>query len=474
MRVVIDTVVFLESDPRKISVLCEHGIERRHRLQVQNRDSPELEAWLEGLSDWQSEDWLTALDLGSRDEGLEPSRIEIRIVGGAVSAWNDGCPALTLLPLRLILHSIPLVKFQRNLTGESAEDWIEKADRLAEAFRQYKVPVIPIATEDLELATKTFQLINRQGTRMSDLHMVHTLTYSSKFDLLQEIQDFKSDIFSGYGWGDIDEEWILNVCKLGLGLDVSTSNASRLSMNLKEDSDILYQAAESLVHAIEFLGHRCGVPSPYMVPYAYQTILLAEAFRVEEDPGEEVEELLEAWFWLTTLGGAFAGISGYRLGLVADDVREIAGRKKASWSFPRPFTYTPLPAKVDFKSVRIKGLALRLAARQEDGTRVLMEQRNRALTQLFPASKISRKLYSSPGNRVLASPEAITLLREEALSVHPIFTEPDLHIFSEWARQHLEEGDFDAFIETRKLDLEEDERHFIRPHAERFGFKVDE
>jgi len=378
-----------------------------------------------------------------------------------------------MLPLRIILRSTSLLKFQRGLTGRQAERRIERADRIAEAFRQYKAPVIPVVTDDLEMATQTFQLINRQGTRMSDLHMVHTLTFSADFDLLDRIENLKGEVFGPLDWGEVDEEWVLNACKAGLELDISKANAKQLSDGLKKHPGIIDQTADSLKRCILFLRDRCGVPSPYMVPYAYQAILLAEAFRVNPEPGEEVEDLLTSWFWLTTMGGSFAGISGHRLSLVAEDLRTMVRERRADWSFSQRFTYKPLPAKVDFKAVRIKGLALRLAARQgEKGIRALMVQKNRSLLQLLPANRISSRLYSNPGNRVLVNSKEILPLREKILSNPSHLPNMTCHVVSEKARHLLAAGELDAFIETRKKDLEDDERRFIAHHAERFDFQA--
>lgn len=117
MRVIIDARVFPNSTPRRLSVLCDHGIARRHRLQVEDRDSPEFAGWLDSLEDWQRVDWWTALDLGSRDDGFEPSRIEIRIVADHASVWSAECPSLTLEDALGLLGE----KFQVVLEGD-AED----------------------------------------------------------------------------------------------------------------------------------------------------------------------------------------------------------------------------------------------------------------------------------------------------------------------------------------------------------------
>ncbi len=384
----------------------------------------------------------------------------------------------SMLPLRILLESVALLGFQRQLQGDEADRWIRNADALAKSFRLYKIPIIPIVTESLEMATRTFQLINRQGTKMSDLHMVHTLTFSQRFDLLSRIEGLREENLRTLGWSEIDGDWILKALEAAFGLDLGKRNTKKLSEMLKEAPEILKQTAGHLESAINFLREQCGVPSPYMVPYSSHAILLAEAFRVMTDPTEAVRSLLKSWFWLTTIGGSFAGISGSRLSRVTDDIREMVIDEEPAWSFSREFSYRPLPPKVDFKAVRTKALALRLAARQcfdegKTGQQLLVEYRNRALVHLLPASHVSKSRYSSPGNRVLADGETLKRLRAGLLDGGEVSEELwERHLICQSARDRLSDSG-DAFIDQRVKDLEAEERKFIRPHAERFGFIVD-
>ncbi|MCP4697328.1 MAG: DUF262 domain-containing protein [Gammaproteobacteria bacterium] len=81
------------------------------------------------------------------------------------------------MPVNVLLNSIALLRFQRTLHDESL---IERADQIAYAFRNYKIGVIPIVTNDLEHAATAFQRINSSGTVMSDVDMIAALTYIRK------------------------------------------------------------------------------------------------------------------------------------------------------------------------------------------------------------------------------------------------------------------------------------------------------
>ncbi len=146
MRVVIDASVLSESAPRRLTVLCDHGIERRHRLQVIDREAPEFLGWLESLAEWQRQDWLTALDLGARDDGLEPSRIEIRIVREEGAIWSDACPRLALEDALVLLAE----KFQIVLEDDTGDrDFLfcmsnkQQRDFILEYERSMCLEIIP-------------------------------------------------------------------------------------------------------------------------------------------------------------------------------------------------------------------------------------------------------------------------------------------------------------------------------------------
>lgn len=140
-----------------------------------------------------------------------------------------------LMPLNVVFDSVALLRFQRSLSGQNVDLAVAASDEIARAFRDYKVPIIPITTDDLDMATRTFQRINSQGAQMSETHMVHALTWSGQFDLRRHIGEIRRDILSIRGWSDLDDDSILKACKVALGLDMYRTNAPELSEHLRKN-----------------------------------------------------------------------------------------------------------------------------------------------------------------------------------------------------------------------------------------------
>lgn len=364
-----------------------------------------------------------------------------------------------MLPLTILLDDEAFPLFQRQLEGDSSVERIRRSTKLARAFQKYKVPIVPVNTDNVNLAAKTFERINKQGVEVGPMDMIHALTYSKSFSLRERIKEIREEVLSIVGWESVNPDWILDACKAALGLDTYETEARQLSDELKGSPGILEAVSRNMERAARFLKDACDVPSPGMVPYAFQAIFLTEAFRVQPEPTPEVERTLRAWFWLTTIGEAFAGISGYRTSLVANDVRQIAQDGKPRWSFPRPFQYRSLPARSTFRSVRVKALALRLAALQSNGGVILSTYHNRALGHLIPRTEVSSRNFSSLGNRLLVHPMVLSSIRELLKKGHTIAL--DNHVISEQAFQHFRAGDYRLFVETRLEDLRRFEAQFV-------------
>lgn len=117
MRVLLSPSLFPDARRSSLGVLCEHGLELRHRLQVTDSDHPDFQNWLNSVDEMTRFEWQEALDYGDRDNGLEPSSVEIKIVGGSTSDWAPPCPELSMEDGLALLDE----KFKIVLEGD-AED----------------------------------------------------------------------------------------------------------------------------------------------------------------------------------------------------------------------------------------------------------------------------------------------------------------------------------------------------------------
>lgn len=386
---------------------------------------------------------------------------------------DDGDDFKDLMPLYLVFDSVALLKFQRELRGPTAERFVDSSDQIARSFRDYKIPIIPITTDDIEMATRTFQRINSQGAKMSETHMVHALTWSSHFDLQREIVSIKKELLSDRGWGELEDDPILKSCKAALSLDVYKTNAQELSDKLKSDSRVIVEVGEALRRAAEFLWDVCGVPAPELVPYSLQIVILADAFRRQPTPSGRVQYLLNAWLWMTTYGELFAGMSGDRVQVALNDMRDMVVDETPKWTWKRPFEKRPLRDTFDFRAARSKAFAFRLAGVQDDlsgkreGSQILADAGRKGLVQIIPWRE-GRHTFSNPANRFLVHPTEATSLRDAILTGNPSADLCAKHVISKAALDALKERNFVLFVERRRMDVLSLEDRFVSPLVKLF------
>jgi hypothetical protein len=393
---------------------------------------------------------------------------EIRTIGYDLSDRAfvpDQIDKASVIPLSVLSSSVTLLRFQRALRGSDAEQWIERSDELAKSFREYKVPVIPIVSDDFEVAARTFNLVNSQGVRMGEADMIHALTWSPTFELRDRIEALRSELLQPIGWGDIDFETVLKVVKAEADLDLYEESVEQVSGVLKNDPQALERAFARIKRVADFLRLECGIRDWDLVPYALQTVLLADVFRQTEVDARL--DLLRDWFWLTTYGEMFAGLSGYRLGIALKALRESVRDGILRWSGATPFRLRPLRATADFRAVRIKALALQLARRQSAATgtdqpyRLLADHKRMAMVQLVRRSMLSQDSFSSPGNRFLCAPEQVAALRQTILGAQIDDQLQAAHVIPADAAAAATDGRWNDFVAARAVALANAENAFV-------------
>ncbi len=385
------------------------------------------------------------------------------------------------LPLSIILNSVALLRFQRNLKGtdnKQTDAWVKRADEISRSFREYKIPIIPIATDDIEMATRTFQRINSQGTVMSELHMLNALTWSKDFNLLDQVFDLKARFLAEGGWDSVDDDLVVKTCKAGFSLDLYDADVDDLSKKIAGDPSALERAVSSIAAAAKFLGQDCGVRGPATLPYSLQLVLLADVFRTRPKLDELGRKLLRDWFWMTTYSELFASISGGRLKVVLETLhKDLKGKRGLTWPTRGSFRRRVLPFRFDFRSARAKALVLRIAdaspvnlrGERIDGHRLLAEHGAAALLQLIPRHKLAPVQFASPANRVLADPVASQDVREAVLTGKVDTEFLAGQVVSPAALEALLAGKHQRFIELRTRDLNAREEQFLEPVRKRLS-----
>lgn len=432
---------------RRVREPAEDGV-RQYLLDGQQRLATLLMALTPAPND-DPQETTFCLDLNGNDFCLVPT----------------GDVALPLLPLWQLMESLPLRKAIRSFPDSSAETWTSRADDAATAFLEYKIPVVPIVTDDTELAVRTFERVNSQGTQMSTVHMVHALSWGEGFDLVESVRDLREKYLAPVGWYDLDDERVLDVCKARLGLDLVRPNAERLGEELRASPTLLEESIVDLQRTARFLAAECCVFSPRLVPYRQQIAAIALALRAVTDIDAAARGRLVAWFWVTTYTEYFSGegfAAGQRLRDALGGLADVLRGSEAPNLFARG--RRALGPGFNVLSARSKALVLCLSSlrpRGLDGDEVPLASML-AGSEVRVPWMVSRSdapsAYGSPANRVLLPRDQMEGLRDRLrrrdVSWIDVKQIAESHAITESARSALQARDHVRFLELRRDELE--------------------
>lgn len=344
------------------------------------------------------------------------------------------------LPMDKLFDSFALVDIKEQLKEEGFDRaTINRVDALAETFRDYVVPILPIATEDIGQATVSFTRVNRGGTPVSEVHMVNALVFDS-FDLMKEIEAIQDEL-KAIGWATIEPQFVLDVCKSRAGLPpysesprliarmLMGTNEENQQKNQKWNRELLAGAKVDILKLASVLDQIAGVRSPKSLPYGHQATLLADALR-DIDPSAEVVKRLRLWFWSTTLTEHFRAISDASLSVARLHLQKLVREEEAlSWRPPGMSGSVNKLSWFDFDDAKLRAFGLllaelgpkdprpRLEGEADDPFDLLAEFGLSALGKLLGPEEAGGD-YTAPTNRFLAhwkrSERIKTALREDS------------------------------------------------------------
>lgn len=289
---------------------------------------------------------------------------------------KDYIPNEFQMPLNILLDSIGLIKFQRDIfrllpDQLLADEIVDDLDQLASKFRNYKVPVISIATDDINLVTETFRKINRQGQVINDEDMLHALTWTHNYDFNDTISSLRQKHLEDCNWGFISNDIILKTIKLNLNQNIYKTNAVSLGKAIKKNPSIVESSILNIKEAIIFIEDKLKIPNVLFLPYSLQLVVVAHLFghlRLHQQKLTSVGiKIVESWFWFTSYTEAFSGMSDNDFKRSVTDLIISIVEEDVFWSNPK-VKYENLTEdfSYNFRSVKSKRSILNLARLQDE------------------------------------------------------------------------------------------------------------
>ncbi|WP_295441398.1 DUF262 domain-containing protein [uncultured Thiodictyon sp.] len=328
---------------------------------------------------------------------------------------RKGEPPVTWLPLYALLDPKRLFEHQKRLLGANKDAAAQVAEALAERFKDYQIPVVPLVSEDLSLVTESFVRVNSGGKAMSETYMVRALAYAGGCDIAGKIQSLRDELAAD-GWGGIEDQVLLNVLKARWGLHIYDTEPRTLNDRVKKDGcdQTFKELGHSVRWAIECLAE-FSVRGPRALPYATQLVGIAElGRRLGQIPLDlEQRERLRRWFWATTYGEYFTGMPGNRIADAIDYLYTVIA--DGGDPIPPDLARQVAPIGVfNYRATRSRALMLLTTLSIDDDRirvqtqRALGELGNETVQRLFTSAEATR-----PENRVAALPEEFSALRHE-------------------------------------------------------------
>lgn len=196
------------------------------------------------------------------------------------------------LPLRVTLESRKLLSWVRESGAGLESDELDRADELAGALRDYKIPAYIVEHDDEELLRDVFDRVNSAGKPISRAQVFHALFGGeSPIASTQAV----AEALDRERFGRFDDQRIVQSLLAIRGGDVARDLHDEFGSN--EDRDVWFNDTErALVRVIAFL-RRQGVPHLQLVPSTFPVPVLAAFFHLHPDPDTWNERLLARWLW---------------------------------------------------------------------------------------------------------------------------------------------------------------------------------
>lgn len=396
---------------------------------------------------------------------------------------------LTWMPMSIVFDDIRVFELKDKLIKEGLPELTREVEQVSSRFKDYIVPIVPLATDDLGVVTETFARINRQGTIMGEADMTRALTYSKDFDINERLEQIRAEL-ADRGWGLLSRQQLLNILKAVWNLPIYRAKPAQIKKKLAEEPGALDTLGAWLRDAFDLL-EMFGIYGQSALPYLYQ---LAGLVRATQRHGRAAllaaAPQLKRWLFQTAYAEHFSGMTNAQLAEAFDHVEAMVTNPSVD---PTPvgmqLDVHPL-GRLRVGAVRSTLFALSMAREGDriDGTTKLLENfgRHGTINRLLPGQGAeSTGLYVIAENEELAQLRKILRNPDEAgvsattAQLHQMVTrakgaasEPltigaehhlcRKHLFSEHALLALRMGLYDRFSAERQHALENIERSFVQ------------
>jgi len=215
----------------------------------------------------------------------------------------------------------------RKATKDFDEKLATRIDKVQEIFKEARIPIQVLQTEDKSKVSIVFERVNRRGVPLDTLQLLSAWTWNEEFHLQQQFSNLKEDL-EPFGFEEVgtDVNLLLRCCAAILSGDSVPETLVDLNGSLVREkfNDII----NGVKGGIDFLRSNMGIYKLKILPYPTVLIPLSVFFAVPDNEevayDSEQRAILTKWFWKCCFSRRYS--SGTRRNLNTD-IKEISKLK---------------------------------------------------------------------------------------------------------------------------------------------------
>jgi hypothetical protein len=214
------------------------------------------------------------------------------------------------------------VKYRR-ATKDFDDELAEKIDQLQSTFKEARIPIQNISTEDRTTVAIVFERVNQRGVELDTLQLLSAWTWSEEFDLHRRFEELSEEL-EPFGFREVglDTNLLLRCCSAVLARNHSIS--SLVNLKGSEVRERFDEIENGIKGAIDFLQKELNIFSLDNLPYSKILVPLSVFFsacgNTQVRYTDEQRQTILRWFWRTCFSKRYNSRPGKNL---QDDIEQI-------------------------------------------------------------------------------------------------------------------------------------------------------
>ncbi len=382
------------------------------------------------------------------------------------------------LPMKVIADTSQYLKWLRGLDENSK--YIEIADNLVKAIRDYKIPVYLVESDENEVR-EIFQRLNDMGKSLEESDIFNAIVSGREENNSDRIQDIQK-IIEEKGYGIPKDNTLLKSIYA-----ISDIPLGKTSIKKVKDPDTKNKIAELSKEipniydkVMTFLQKIADIDHILLLPYYNVTLIpLMKIFYHFPEPSNSLQEHISSWIWKASLSEAHKNIQYQGMNIILKKIYKNQNDEEnlINGLLNEEFENLNIDKfevkKFNFRTAKVKILCCSLLSESPknleteeilDFRKIFLQHNTDSFKYILPSNKVSKEHLAMPGNRIFnhdISQKSYSNLLETAFNY---VSEETLlsHFIDNYAIELFQEEMFEDFIEHRTSLMNEKAREFLK------------